>query len=213
MDKRSFLTLLAALPILGFVTSHPVHAAPVVSLPHQPPATLYPTGSKIVVTNHLSNFQKSCSWDLDCSNGATPVAHSHDEDTLGRLRGWLVFAQWQGKHGKQMTFTLYGSAYDTPAHAQAAAADYQAQLTGPHFKLTAFPCPSSLNTVASRPYCARYHDHSAIGGHYFSLAAAQGTREIELLAYANTRYPTLRHLTFAQGEAALAQSTEAAPGS
>ena len=200
---RHRMSLLATLPLLAILATSPVHATPARAVPHQPPASLFPTGSRIVVTKPLSNFQKSCTWDLDCSNGATPLAHSHDEDALGRLGGWLVFAAWQGPHNQQMTFTLYGSSYDTPAYAQAAAADYQAQLTGPRFKLSAFPCPSLLSRRVRHSVCARYHDHSVLGGHWVTIAAAQGTVEIELFSYANTRYAALRHDTVAQALTAL----------
>jgi hypothetical protein len=205
MTRRRFI-LVAALALVGLAATHPAHASTTPALPVQPPAALYPAGTKIAVTDPLSNFQKSCLWNLNCSDGASPVTHSRDEDALGRLAGWLVFADWHGKHGQQMTFTLFGSSYATPAQAQAAAADYQAHLTGRRFGLTPFRCPRSVTSADGKRYCARFHDHSPIGGHYFSLAASQGTIEIELLSYANARYDDLRRFTFAQAQAAIGGS-------
>lgn len=205
---RRVVNLIVALALLGLGATHPVRASAAPLLPHKPPGTLYPAGVRIAVTDPLSNFQKSCLWDLDCADGATPVTHSRDEDALGRLGGWLVFAEWDGPHRRQMTFTLFGSSYDTPAHAQAAAADYQTQITGHRWRLTAFPCPPSSAGPYTSQYCARYHDHSAIGGHYFSLSMTEGALEIELLSYANTRFHALRRFTFAQARAAMAPPAE-----
>jgi hypothetical protein len=205
---RGILVLIAAPALAGLVTVQPAHALAPPLLPHLAPASLDPAGTKMVVTDPLSNFQKSCAWDLNCSDGATPYTHSTDEDALGRLGGWMVVAQWNGRHGRQMTFILFGSAYDTAAHGQAAAADYQAQLTSPRFQMKHFPCPVSVTAVDSHTFCARYHDRSLLGGHYFSLSASEGSIEIELLSFANTRFNDFRRDTFAQAQAALGGITD-----
>lgn len=197
------LVLIVVLTLAGLGTTQPAHAFAPPLLPHLPPASLYPAGTKMVVTDPLSNFQKSCAWDLNCSDGATPHTHSRDEDSLGRIGGWMVVAKWDGRHGRQMTFILFGSSYDTPAHAQAAAADYYTQLTSSRFQMKYFSCPPSVTGTDSHQYCARYHDRSAIGGHYFSLSASEGSIEMELLSFANTRFQDFRRYTFGQAQTVL----------
>src|SRR5437763_16042856 len=146
---RWFLVPVSVLALVELVSAPTAHAGPVPPLPQQPAASLYLSGTRVKVTDHLSNSRKSCQWNLDCVDGL-PRTHTQDEDALGRVGGWMSFAEWDGKQRRQMTFTLYWSAYATPDQAAAAAADFDAQLTGKRFGLSPFSCPSFVTGTDAR---------------------------------------------------------------
>lgn len=203
LTRRLMVPAVLGLVALGSMRPAVASAPPL--LPRQPSAALYPAGTTLRVTSPLSNFQKSCLWDLDCIEGGTPRTHTQDEDALGRVGGWLSFAEWDGKRRQQMTFTLFGSTYATPRQAATAAADFNAQLTGKGFGLSPFRCSSFVTGTDARQYCARYHEHAPIGGRYFSVGASEGTQEIELVSYANTRYQAFKRVTLALAQSAMSE--------
>jgi len=170
------------------------------ALPVVPLHSDYPTGVKVKDRSPVSDEEMDCNWNVDCSSG-TVVFHQSTQEQLGRVGGWLQSGSYK-KKSKAIVFLTWGSTYSsessmndsgTPAGSQAAQADFAAQISLAGTKTAA--CPS-YPVPASQVQCWTLRGDGSPGNpksdRYWIIAWWSGTAEVEMVAYANTQYATVR---------------------
>lgn len=197
------------------------------ALPILPGHSVYPSGVKVKDHAQVTNVQMDCNWNADCTSGLS-IFHQSTQESLGRVSGWMQRGKYQSNN-KMIVFVTWGSTYSsdsstnadgTPAGSQAAAADFASQLT--QDGATTATCPA-FPVAATQVACWTLRGDGSPGNpksdRYWVIAWWSGTAEVEMAAYANTKYALVRttfHTLAAQtmGGSTLASATPtaSAPG-